>query len=307
MAIVLGIDAGGTKTDCALADGERVFARVQVGSIKPLRVTFDQAAEHFAEAVSRLEQESGLAIAGLAAVCIGTAGVRLPQTAAWMRDLLVPHTSAPLDLCGDEEIALDAVFTGGPGVLSIGGTGSNVMGRASNGRRLNVGGWGPMLGDEGSGHWISLQALRSALRASDFGIESTVVPQVMQAWAVESVEALVDRAHALPAPDFSQLTPLVAACASDGDAVCIEVLQLGGRLLGEDVVEAARQVREFDHGKLPAFAYIGSAIARIPLLRESMFSTIREAYPEAEIHPDPVDSVLGALWRARRLARVNDN
>jgi glucosamine kinase len=307
MAIVLGIDAGGTKTDCALADGERVRARVQVGSIKPLRVSFDKAVEHFAEAVIRLEQESGLAIAKVAAVCIGTAGVRLPQTAAWMRDLLAPHTPAPLDLCGDEEIALDAAVTGGPGVLSIGGTGSNVMGRASNGHRLNVGGWGPMLGDEGSGHWIGLQALRSALRASDFGIESAILQQVMQVWAVDSVAALVDRAHALPAPDFSQLAPLVAASASAGDAVCIEVLQLGGRLLGEDVVEAARQVRELDHGKLPAFAYIGSAIARIPMLREAMFATILETYPEAKIHPDPVDSVLGALWRARRLASTNRN
>jgi glucosamine kinase len=57
-------------------------------------------------------------------------------------------------LCGDVEIALDAAFRGGTGILVIAGTGSNVVGRAEDGRMHRAGGWGPAVGDKGSGHWI---------------------------------------------------------------------------------------------------------------------------------------------------------
>jgi len=297
----MGVDAGGTKTTCALARGPQELARVQTGSIKPLRVSFEQAKEHFANAMAALELESGCRIAEVAAVSIGTAGVRLPQTAGWMRDLVAAHTPARLEVCGDEEIALDAAFAGGRGVLLIAGTGSNVMGRASDGRKCNVGGWGPMLGDQGSGHWIGLEALRAALRAHDFGQTSAVLPEVLKAWNCTSLDELVQYAHAVPSPDFSLLAPLVSACAEAGDAVCCGVLERGGKLLGEDVVQACRRVMALDGGPVPSVAYIGSTISKASGLRTALAGTLHAAFPEAVLADGPVDAVQGALWRARRL------
>ena len=63
----------------------------------------------------------------------------------------MPVLSGDILLAGDEEIALDAAFSGGAGVLVVAGTGSNLIGRAGDGRLIHVGGWGPVLADEGLG------------------------------------------------------------------------------------------------------------------------------------------------------------
>ena len=62
------------------------------------------------------------------------------------------------EIVGDEVIALDAAFRGGPGILQIAGTGTNCIGRAPDGGRETAGGWSSRLGDEGSGYWIGLHA-----------------------------------------------------------------------------------------------------------------------------------------------------
>ena len=156
MAFFLGFDAGGTKTTCALADDTHVLARDVGGSIKPLRVSIEHARQNLAALLGEIAKQSGVDLGNISASCIGTAGVRLPQTDGWMRQILSQCAGGEIVVCGDEEIALDAAFPGGAGVLAMAGTGSNVMGRTSQGEMLNVGGWGPALGDQASGHWIGL-------------------------------------------------------------------------------------------------------------------------------------------------------
>jgi N-acetylglucosamine kinase-like BadF-type ATPase len=203
--------------------------------------------------------------------------------------------------CGDEEIALDAVFPGQAGVLVIGGTGSNTLGRTSTGVLFTVGGWGPALGDQGSGYWIGHQALRAALRAKDFGQPTRILERVVAFWKAPSLEEVVNIAHT--APDFSLLAPLVVQCAEEGDAVALEVLERGGRMLGEDAVEAFRQVRQFEPEQpMPGIAFIGGILDKVGFVRESMMETIRRSLPTVRILPEAVDAVMGALWRARQAA-----
>jgi glucosamine kinase len=305
MPYFLGFDAGGTKTAAALGDETTVLARATGGSIKPLRVSLEQAQQNISDLLAELAQLSGLDLGHIAASCIGTAGVRLPQTAGWMRRILSSCASGEISVCGDEEAALDAAFPGQAGVLMIAGTGSNTLGRTGSGRLLTVGGWGPILGDQGSGHWIGHEALRAALRSHDFGRPTRILDEVVKSWGVESLEDLINVAHGSPAPDFSQLPPIVARCAEQGDAVAIEVLKTGGRLLGEDAAEAFRRIRELEpDAPAPGFAFIGSVFERVSLARESMREAILAAAPNAFILPTAVDAVEGALWRARQMARA---
>ena len=301
MSLILGVDAGGTKTIYALAEGSKVLARTRAGSIKPLRVEFAQAEQHFAEAMTALAAASGRKISEVTVVVIGTAGISLKQTPDWMRKLVSAHTTARLDLCGDEEIALDAAFFGGRGVLVMAGTGSNVMGRSSDGLCQNVGGWGPLLGDQGSGHWVGLEGLRAALRAHDHGRTSGLMASVLEHWQCRAVEDLLTCVYGPEKPDFSQLAPLVRAAAEAGDADCLAVLERGGRLLGEDAAEACRKVMALDGGVTPHVAYTGSAISQIPAIRKALAAALHAEFPEAKLAEDPVDSVEGALWRARRV------
>src|SRR6185503_16355742 len=142
MAFYLGVDAGGTKTRAALGNDTSILTRASGGSIKPLRVSEEEAQANLAAILEELARKSGVDLRRIAASCIGTAGVRLPRTDGWMRGILSACAGGVIMVCGDEEIALDAAFPGGAGVLVMAGTGSNVVGRTSTGEVLTVGGWG---------------------------------------------------------------------------------------------------------------------------------------------------------------------
>lgn len=300
MSYFLGFDAGGTKTACALGDDNRILLRATGGSIKPLRVTQQQAQAHLAALLDDVARRSGIDLRSTAAACIGTAGIRLPQTDRWMRQIVGDRIGGPLLLCGDEEIALDAAFPGHAGVLAMAGTGSNVIGRTRDGRMLNVGGWGPALADQGSGHWIGLQMLREAFHAMDLGQPSLLLDRVTSFWRAGSLEDVVNIANQIPPPDFSRLAEIVVECAAQGDTVAIEVLERGGRLLGEDASAALHRVRALDPevGAL-GVAFTGSILEKIEAVRRSMIETIHRMEPEATVLPEVVDPLEGALWRAR--------
>jgi N-acetylglucosamine kinase-like BadF-type ATPase len=299
MALFLGIDGGGTHTRVALGDETRVLARAVGGSIKPLRVSREQAHANMAAVLADVAHQSGEDLKQVAASCVGTAGVRLPQTDGWVREILSSGAGGSIIVCGDEEIALDAAFAGGAGVLTMAGTGSSTLGRTSAGELLTVGGWGPALGDYASGYWIGHQALRAAVRAKDFGQPTPILERVMALWNAPDLSELVNMAHA--APDFSLLAPLVVTCAEEGDPVAQEVLERGGRLLGEDAAEAFRHVRRAEPDQpMPAIAFTGSILEKVAFVRDSLLDTIRRALPTVRILPEAVDPLMGALWRARQ-------
>jgi N-acetylglucosamine kinase-like BadF-type ATPase len=302
MALFLGLDAGGTSTDCALALDDRILARTKGRSIKPLRVSREEAQQNISDLLGQIAGMSGVDLRIVSAICVGTAGVRLPQTQAWMRDILSACTGGEIEVCGDEDIALDGAFPGDAGVLIIAGTGSNIMGRTRSGERMNVGGWGPALGDEGSGYWIGHQAMRAAFRALDFGIPCTLLERAASEWNATSIGDLVNLANATPLPDFSKLAPLVVQCAEAGDAVCIEVLERGGHELGLFAVRAFQRVRQLDNSNPPpGFAWVGSILRNVGMVRQAMTDTIHEALPSAHIEAEAADPVIGALYRARQL------
>ncbi|HUY82111.1 MAG TPA: BadF/BadG/BcrA/BcrD ATPase family protein [Acidobacteriaceae bacterium] len=300
MAFYLGLDAGGTKTTALLGDETRVLARATGGSIKPLRVSIEQAQENLSALLAEISRISGIDLRQLTASCVGTAGLRLPQTNGWMRQIISTCAGGRIEVCGDEEIALDAAFPGGAGVLVIAGTGSNILGRTSTGHRLTVGGWGPMLGDQGAGYWIGHQALRAALRAKDFCRPTPLLNRVVAFWKVSELAEVINIAHS--GADFSLLAPIVVKCAEEGDAVALEVLIRGGRLLGEDAAEAFRQVRALEPDQpMPSIAFIGGILDKVAFVRDAMTETIRLSAPTVQILPEAVDAVSGALWRARHL------
>ena len=96
MAFYLGIDAGGTKTDCALADETRVLARTQNGSIKPLRVSAAQAEANMRALLEEIGRQSGVDLKQVSVSCVGTAGVRFPQTKEWMDQIISRHASGEM-------------------------------------------------------------------------------------------------------------------------------------------------------------------------------------------------------------------
>jgi glucosamine kinase len=302
MSFFLALDAGGTSTECALADEERILARVRGASVKILRVAPEQARDNLQALLADALRGAHISLDQVSATCAGISGFSVPANRDWLRNILSEWVGGSIVVCGDDEIALDAAFPGQSGVLIIAGTGSNVVARASTGQRVNVGGWGPMLGDEGSGYWIGQQALRAAFRAWDRGEPSLLLERVAEHWQAADAWQIVDRAHSTRPPDFAAISPLVNACAEQGDRISLEVLAAAGQELAEAAALAFRKMRalESDLSIVPGIAFTGSVLRFSGIVREQMIDSLRRALPTVHVLPQAVDPIMGALWRAGR-------
>jgi N-acetylglucosamine kinase-like BadF-type ATPase len=307
MSLFLAIDAGGTKTQCLIADGDRVLARAATGTVKLMRVSEQEATARLQAMLAEVAVAAGVSLGQVTRTCFGLAGVSGPAVQAWARRTVTAVVAGELILCGDEEIALDAAFAGGPGILVIAGTGSNALGRSASGEHFGAGGWGPVLGDEGSGYWIGLESIRAALRAQERtgvgGVSSRLLREIERHWELNSVAELVAMANqrafsggASP-PDFAALAPVVARCAERGDALAAGILERAGEEL-EELVSVVFHKMHAGPTEI-GVAFTGSVLAQIATVRGAMVARLAVAVPSARVRDAAVDPLDGALWRAR--------
>jgi glucosamine kinase len=319
MPYFLAIDAGGTSTRCVLADADRILARATTGSVKLMRVPEVEATARLHAMLDEVSEAGGVGLSDVVRTCFGLAGLTIPAVRAWAEKAVTERVAGKLILCGDEEIALDAAFRGGPGVLVIAGTGSNVIGRTVGGELVGAGGWGPVLGDEGSGYWIGLEAIRAALRAQDHAAtrldaaahSTHLLAEIELAWGLESLPELIalgnHRGDATRvAPDFSSLAPVVAGQAEHGNALAASILNRAGEGLAAQVVHVARKIAAASgsNGELRAvsleIAFTGSVLSQIATVRAAMVSSLAQTLPGARVQAAAVDPLEGALYRARQ-------
>jgi N-acetylglucosamine kinase-like BadF-type ATPase len=301
MSLVLGIDGGGTHTRASIVDGEKVLGHGQSGSIKRLRVGAEAAEANLRKVLKDVYAQAG--VKGVSAACCGVASVSMPGITEWITAVFNDFGVERSDIVGDEVIALDAAFHGGPGILQIAGTGSNTIGRAPDGSKESAGGWSSHLGDEGSGYWIGLHSVRRALRAHDQEKPSRVLQKVGEIWGTPDLDDLVNVGDGTPGPDFAALAPAIDELAEAGDPVALDVLQQASADLVEFVLLVREKLRRKHSiaGEVPV-AWTGSVIEKMRLVREPFFAGLRAAAPDMPIGKKAVVSLDGALWRAKRLA-----
>jgi N-acetylglucosamine kinase-like BadF-type ATPase len=313
LAFYLALDVGGTKTEYVLADDTRELARVRGGTIKRMRTDADTAAQNLDKALAELTALTGVSMQSITRSCVGAAGITVALVTGWIREAFAKRIGGSLILVGDVEIALDAAFFGGPGVLVMAGTGSNVAGRTTAGDLTTAGGWGPTLSDQGSGNRIGYQALRDIFLAIDERRDTTLLPAVLDLWQLPDLDSLVGYANQIPAPDFSRLAPAVVKCAADGDAVAKNVLRREAEELAHLARLVIERIRQAASGHdcapdsppdslpdwLPDLALTGSILEHVAPIREGIVEALHRDLPSLKVLPGVVDPILGALWRAR--------
>jgi glucosamine kinase len=301
LAFYLALDVGGTKTEYVLADEIHELARVRGGTIKRMRTDANTATQNLDKALAELTTLTGVSMSAITRSCVGAAGITVALVTDWIREAFAQRVGGSLILVGDVEIALDAAFFGGPGVLVMAGTGSNVAGRTTAGDLTTSGGWGPALADQGSGNRIGHQALRDTFLAIDEDRTTTLLPTILDLWQLPDLDSLVGYANQIPAPDFSRLAPLVVRCAEEGDAVAQNVLRREAEDLAHLAYLVIQRLRRADTRSdwLPDLAFTGSILEHVAPIREGIVSALRRDLPTLKVLPGVVDPILGALWRAR--------
>lgn len=302
MSAVLGIDGGGTRTRASIVDGERVLAFVENGSIKRLRVGVEAAEANLRAILQEVFAKAG--VKSVKAASAGVASATMPGVKEWITAVFSEFGVERSEVVGDEVIALDGAFKGGQGILQIAGTGSNCIGRVPGGGRESAGGWSSRLGDEGSGYWIGLHAIRRALNAYDREEPTRILDTVGGIWGTKTIEELVNLGDSTPGPDFAALAPAIDQLAEEGDVVALGVLRQAATDLSDSVLLVRAKLRRKHNlaAEVPV-AWIGSVIGQSRLVREQFFAGLHASAPQMPVRETEVAGIEGAVWRAQQLAQ----
>ena len=163
--VVIGLDIGGTKTRGVRFEHGEPVADESVGSSNVQNVSREEAAAHLAELFAKIGQGP------VSYVYAGAGGIDTDEDAAALAALIEPHVpGARITVVHDSRLLL-AAGGASSGVAVIAGTGSAAWGANGHGEEARAGGWGYLLGDEGSGYWLGREAVRHSLRRMNQGLE----------------------------------------------------------------------------------------------------------------------------------------
>jgi N-acetylglucosamine kinase-like BadF-type ATPase len=303
MLHVLGIDAGGTKTVCQLADEQGTIISEARGGGANLQAVGELEVEKVLHEV--MEDAIGERAVVPAAICLGIAGVDRPGDAATVGGIMKRiGYKARVVVVNDALVALEAGAPGEPGVVVISGTGSISYGRNSKGEAARSGGWGYVLGDEGSGYWIGRAALRAVLRQADRrGPETVLTPLLLEYFGVQQPQELIHQVyHAnLKPAAIGTLARCVQSAFREGDSVAVGILRGGANELETFAMSVARRLGLV--GQPFPFILAGGIFRAVPWLKEELERRLPVVAPRSVVRLLETEPAAGAVALALQEAR----
>jgi len=295
--VVVGIDAGASKTRAFAVDRSGAVIGRGAGGGANLLSSPDPAGS-----IGAALAES-LAGAPAEAVVLSCAGgdrdADRERGRAILAQLVGPATR--VDVTGDGVAALYAGNPAGCGVVLISGTGSIAFGRNEEGDERRAGGWGYLIGDEGSAVWLGLEGLRAAAHHTDGrGAATAITAHVLRELGVAAfmdvLAHLYGKPH--PAPAVLAATRAVARAAADADAIAVSIVRRGAHALARAASVVAVELR-LESG--PVYL-AGGAFESLPSLERAVRSELLGMMPRATVEPVSEEPAMGAARLAMRLA-----
>ena len=286
---VIGLDIGGTKTHGVRFENGVPAAEATVGSSNVQNVSREAAAANLAEIFARI----GASPVGQ--VYAGAGGIDTDEDARNLAALIRPHVpGARITVVHDSRLLLAA---GGAttGVAVIAGTGSAAWGRNGRGEEARAGGWGYLLGDEGSGYWLGREAVRHSLRRMNQGLEpDTLTRSLLEACGLDHPNKLIALFHS---PEtgrrfWAQQARHVVAAAEAGHDASRKLIERAGKDLAELTLQVLRQLGL--HGPVILGGGLG---INVRLLQEAFRDGLAaEGYSDVRaVEQEPVFGVLQLL------------
>jgi N-acetylglucosamine kinase-like BadF-type ATPase len=322
MNYVLGIDGGGTRTTCVLMDNNgTIIGRGEAGPSNYQSVGIETAKQGIQLAIEQTiliaKIDSKIPIKG---ICLGLAGVGRPEDIKVIENLvsqLKLCESLPIEwllkpettlIYNDSQIALVGGIGHAVGIAVIAGTGSHIFGQNSQGKTKRVGGWGYILGDEGSGYDIAVRGMQAALKSFDGRLEfTTLIPEFQNHLHLKNLQDLVEVVYrrGWGVKEIAALAPIVDQAATAGDRVALNIIEDAAAELALATKVAILEL--FDYAENFEIVTIGGVWSSAANLRHRFEVSISEISPLAKVilpRHEPADgAALLALKRLRHYAQ----
>ncbi|MEJ8547006.1 N-acetylglucosamine kinase [Brevibacillus borstelensis] len=272
--LFIGIDGGGSKTNAAICDetGEIVGRAVGEGT-NPLSRPWPQVEDTIRRLVDELIVQAGGWADDVEAIFLGLAGADRPEVKGRIEDAFGPAWGGRLQIDNDAAGALYSGTWGEPGIVLIAGTGSIAYALTDTGARHRVGGWGYLLGDEGSGYDLGRQAVIAVLRAFDGRGAPTLLSElVIRHFEVDRPDQLIARLYSSPNPrkDLAEVSVLAERAAEAGDEAAARCVNQAARSL----LELAEACRSQTSDSMPV-VLAGGLLAADTMLRRQLLELAR--------------------------------
>jgi len=298
----LGVDGGQSHTEAIIADARgNILGRGQGGPSNHAEQPGGRERLHRAIVDSvgtALRAASARSIADTefaAAHCAMTGG------ADFKEEIIGSILNAThLEVGHDSPAALAGATAGGPGIVVIAGTGSVAYGESSGGKRLRVGGWGYLFGDEGGGFWVALQGIKRAMLGYDGFTEQTVLgDQALEHFRCADLHSLSMAVYRdeITRDRLATFAAIVHRAAQQGDNVARNILEEGGKFLAALARTVSNRL-QLEPSELQV-ACVGG-VFRGELMREAFRRSLDDQLPAAIIIPPRFDPAIGALLLAYR-------
>jgi len=293
MRYVLGLDGGGTKTECVLMDESRqAVASSRGGPSNPMRVGFGGALAAVCEAVRGAMLTAKVPNDAVVSLCAGLAGTAYPESERKMRMLLEEEFPGKLvRVCTDMDLTLEAIGDG-PAIVLIAGTGSAAVGRDALGHTARVGGHGYLLGDEGSAYHVGQRAVLDAVRHFErTGEDTPLGRKILSEIGTSTWADLQSRVYAAPDEVFPRIFPMVIQPAEAGDEKAQTLLDDCASALAELVGDLSERLQlQSQNFRL---AITGGMLGRSAYFDERLDLHLHRAAPQAEfsaLHLSPAEA-----------------
>ncbi|MCZ2095992.1 MAG: hypothetical protein LC121_06910, partial [Anaerolineae bacterium] len=264
----------------------------------------DAAAEHIRRGMRDTLERAAVRAADISAVGVGVAGASASHSSRWLDSVVrgvLPEVFVALS--SDFEIALVGAHGQRYGLLILAGTGSAVYAVNARGESAQVGGWGYLLGDEGSGYWIGVEALRAltdyADERSGAGNTSRLPQQIMETLDFDAPRDVINWLYTKSASrvaDVAKLAELVLTEAADGDTGARQIVARAAAHLAEQARAAQRRLHD---AALP-IAFAGGLLEQDNWLRRHLCAQLGLSEALVCRYPPVVGAALLAQQRSGR-------
>lgn len=295
---VMGIDGGATKTVAAVLDlREHVLYLAAGGPSNEDAIGVRAAAQALLAAADAALLRAGITQDSLTRAVLAVAGTDTTAIARHVGEMRNEDWIVVNDV-----VAAWATATGAkPGVAAISGTGSNVFGVGFEGQPWRVGGWGHLLGDEGSGYWLGTHSIRAALRDRDGSGPPTALSEAaVEFFGVGSVEEVATLVYSKPLTksEIAAFATHTGALADAGDAAAIELYGRAAAELAHQISVVIERTGLAQAGERFPVGLIGSAFKAGSVFAGPLAQRVRDRAPLADVSVVEMAPVAGSLLLA---------
>lgn len=294
---VIGVDGGGTETIGVLVNANGVvLAQGKVGPTSYQAVGGERLKNEIMQLFKKLGIGSSQGPKKVAHVYLGLAGVGRASDRQEVRTLFDEVEFAEnITVESDAMIALAGAFSGKEGIIIIAGTGAICFGKNETGPVVRSGGWGYLLGDEGSGFYIGQQAIIAALKDLDGRGEKTSLRRAFEKkYNLTQIDQIIPKVYKqeLDRTAIARLAPMVFEHANDNDSVAAEIIRRTGNEQGK-MAKAVAEKLDLVNKKIRV-ALIGGVFNQREILENEIAKELYELSWDVEIIDPELPPVIGA-------------